>query len=51
MHQLKWTKEEGKTYLLAQYQKKSRLLLTDAEILEFRDFLQQKIKLINQSAS
>ena len=42
MKQLNWTKEDGKNYLLTHYQKKSRLLLSDGEIIEFRDYLQQE---------
>jgi hypothetical protein len=43
MEQLNWTKEDGQAYLLVNYRKKSRLLLTDEEILEFRATLQEKV--------
>ena len=43
MKQLNWTTEDGQNYLVTHYRKKSRILLSDAEILEFRDMLQQKV--------
>lgn len=39
---LGWTQEDGKKYLLATYGKKSRHLLSDAELIEFLHYLQQQ---------
>lgn len=39
---LQWTQEQGKQYLLATYGKRSRQLLTDGELLEFLEYLQQQ---------
>lgn len=39
---LQWTQEQGKEYLLATYGKRSRQLLTDGELLEFLEHLQQQ---------
>ncbi len=41
--QLKWTPEQGREYLQQKYGKRSRLQLTDTEILEFIDYLQGKL--------
>lgn len=44
-----WSQEDGKQYLLAKYGKKSRHLLTDEQVLEFRQYLidltQRKLRL------
>ncbi|MBL1200771.1 MAG: hypothetical protein RMY62_018565 [Nostoc sp. ZfuVER08] len=45
--QLNWTPEQGREYLQQKYGKRSRLQLTDTEILEFIDYL--KLKLIQNS--
>lgn len=47
MKQVNWTKKDGEAYLLTNYKKRSRLLLSDEEILEFRDMLQQKVNNIS----
>jgi hypothetical protein len=51
MKQLNWTKEDGQAHLLINYGKKSRLLLTDEEILEFKETLQQKVTKMLKSVS
>ncbi|MFN6513188.1 MAG: hypothetical protein RMY29_001635 [Nostoc sp. CreGUA01] len=43
--QLNWTPEQGREYLQQKYGKRSRLQLTDTEILEFIDYLQGKLAL------
>ena len=42
MERLAWTKEQGKDYLLKTYGKKSRHLLSDQELLEFLNYLQNQ---------
>jgi hypothetical protein len=42
MERLAWTKEQGKDYLLRTYGKKSRHLLSDAELLEFLSYLKSQ---------
>ncbi|VEP15723.1 Phage/plasmid primase, P4 family, C-terminal domain (fragment) [Hyella patelloides LEGE 07179] len=39
MKRLGWSKEQGRQYLMERYNKKSRLHLTDEELLEFWDYL------------
>lgn len=41
--QLNWTPEQGREYLQQKYGKRSRLQLTDTEILDFIDYLQAKL--------
>ncbi|MCC5667245.1 hypothetical protein LC653_26000 [Nostoc sp. CHAB 5784] len=41
--QLNWTPEQGREYLQQKYGKRSRLQLTDREILDFIDYLQAKL--------
>ncbi|MEH1831888.1 MAG: hypothetical protein V7L29_07405 [Nostoc sp.] len=41
--QLNWTPEQGKEYLQQKYGKRSRLELTDVEILEFIDYLKLQL--------
>lgn len=43
LSQLNWTPEQGKGYLQQRYGKRSRLQLTDAEILEFIDYLKLQL--------
>ena len=40
MKRLNWTKEQGRDYLISTYGKKSRLHLTDEELLEFWRYLE-----------
>lgn len=40
MKRLNWTKEQGRDYLLSTYGKRSRLHLTDEELLEFWHYLE-----------
>jgi hypothetical protein len=40
LKRLNWTQEQGRDYLLATYGKKSRLHLSDAELLEFLNYLE-----------
>lgn len=42
MKRLGWTKEHGRNHLLATYGKRSRPRLTDAELLEFLDYLKSQ---------
>ena len=44
MQTLKWSAKRGKEYLIKRYGKSSRLHLTDAELIEFRNYLESKIK-------
>jgi hypothetical protein len=39
MKRLAWTTEKGREYLISSYGKKSRLLLTNEELLEFYNYL------------
>jgi len=39
MARLKWTKEQGRDYLIEKYNKRSRQLLTDEELLDFLSHL------------
>jgi hypothetical protein len=39
LKRLGWTKEQGRDYLLENYGKRSRLMLTDVELLEFLQYL------------
>lgn len=41
--QLNWTPEQGREYLQQKYGKRSRLQLTDTQILDFIDYLQAKL--------
>ncbi|MEH2138920.1 hypothetical protein [Nostoc sp.] len=41
--QLNWTPEQGREYLQQKYGKRSRLQLTDTEILDFIDYLKLKL--------
>ncbi|MDZ8077841.1 MAG: hypothetical protein RMX35_01870 [Nostoc sp. DcaGUA01] len=41
--QLNWSPEQGREYLQQRYGKRSRLQLTDTEILEFIDYLEGKL--------
>ncbi|MHC0065956.1 hypothetical protein ACWATR_24130 [Nostoc sp. UIC 10890] len=41
--QLNWTPEQGREYLQQRYGKRSRLQLTDTEILEFIDYLKLQL--------
>ena len=40
MKRLSWTREQGRDYLLSTYGKRSRLHLTDPELLEFLEYLE-----------
>ena len=40
MKRLSWTKEQGRDYLLSTYGKRSRLHLSDPELLEFLEYLE-----------
>ncbi len=42
LKRLGWTQEHGKKYLVATYGKKSRHLLSDEELIEFLNYLQQQ---------
>nr|MDJ0747302.1 VapE family protein [Xenococcaceae cyanobacterium MO_167.B27] len=44
MKRLGWSKKQGKQYLIKRYGKTSRLHLTDAELIEFRNFLKSKVQ-------
>ncbi len=41
MERIKWTKEQGKEYLIQKYNKHSRQLLSDEELLEFLIYLSE----------
>nr|WP_256874546.1 hypothetical protein [Nostoc sp. C057] len=41
--QLNWTPEQGREYLQQRYGKRSRLQLTDTEILDFIDYLKLQL--------
>ncbi|MFN6540933.1 MAG: hypothetical protein RM021_031955 [Nostoc sp. EkiNYC01] len=41
--QLNWTPEQGREYLQQKYGKRSRLQLTDTEILDFINYLEEKL--------
>ena len=43
MQRLGWSAKRGKDYLIKRYGKSSRLHLTDAELIEFRDYLESKV--------
>ena len=42
MKRLGWSKKQGKQYLIKRYGKTSRLHLTDAELIEFNNFLKKQ---------
>ena len=42
MKRLGWSQKRGRDYLIKRYGKSSRLQLTDAELIEFRDYLKTK---------
>ena len=44
MERLGWSQKRGKEYLIKRYAKSYRLHLTDAELIEFSDFLKNKVK-------
>ncbi len=44
MNRLGWSEKQRKDYLIKRYKKSSRLHLTDAELIEFSNFLKSKIK-------
>ena len=44
MKRLGWSEKQGKEYLIKRYGKSSRLHLTDGELIEFSDFLKNKVK-------
>ncbi len=44
MKKLGWSKKQGKQYLIKRYSKTSRLHLTDAELIEFSNFLKSKVQ-------
>ncbi|MDJ0682669.1 MAG: hypothetical protein QNJ18_22750 [Xenococcaceae cyanobacterium MO_167.B52] len=44
MKRLGWSERQGKEYLIKKYGKSSRLHLTDAQLIEFNNFLKSKIK-------
>ncbi len=44
MKRLGWSKKQGKQYLIKRYGKTSRLHLTDAELIEFSNFLKSKVQ-------
>ncbi len=44
MKRLGWSKKQGKQYLIKRYSKTSRLHLTDAELIEFSNFLKSKVQ-------
>lgn len=41
--QLNWSPDQGREYLQQKYGKRSRLLLTDTELLEFIDYLEREL--------
>ncbi len=43
MKRLGWSKKQGKQYLIKRYGKTSRIHLTDAELIEFNNFLRNKV--------
>ena len=42
MKRIQWSKKQGKQYLIKRYDKTSRLHLTDAELIEFSEFLKKQ---------
>ncbi len=42
MKRLGWSKKQGRQYLIKRYGKTSRFHLTDAELIEFNNFLKNK---------
>ena len=44
MKRLGWSKKQGKQYLIKRYGKTSRLHLTDAELIEFSNYLKSKVQ-------
>ncbi len=44
MKKLGWSKKQGKQYLIKRYGKTSRLHLTDAELIEFSNYLKSKVQ-------
>ncbi len=44
MKRIQWSKKQGKQYLIQRYGKSSRLHLTDAELIEFSNFLKSKVQ-------
>ncbi len=44
MKRLGWSEKQGKEYLIKRYGKSSRLQLTDGELIEFNNFLKNKVK-------
>ena len=42
MARVSWTKEQGRDYLIEKYNKRSRQLLSDAELLDFLHYLEQQ---------
>ncbi len=42
MQRLGWSQEKGRDYLVKTYGVKSRLYLTDEQLIEFRDYLKNK---------
>ena len=46
MKRLGWSKKQGKQYLIKRYGKTSRLHLTDAELIEFSNYLKSKVNKI-----
>ncbi|MDJ0536927.1 MAG: DUF3854 domain-containing protein, partial [Xenococcaceae cyanobacterium MO_207.B15] len=43
MKRLGWSKKQGKQYLIKRYGKTSRIHLTDAELIEFNNFLRKQV--------
>jgi hypothetical protein len=42
MHRLGWTAEQGREYLIKNYGKRSRFLLTEKELLDFLRYLESQ---------
>ena len=42
MHRLGWTTEQGREYLIKNYGKRSRFLLTQEELLDFLRYLESQ---------
>ncbi|MDJ0534987.1 MAG: hypothetical protein QNJ70_21315 [Xenococcaceae cyanobacterium MO_207.B15] len=43
MKRIQWSKKQGKQYLIQRYGKTSRIHLTDAELIEFNNFLKKQV--------
>ncbi len=47
MKRIQWSKKQGRQYLIKRYGKSSRLHLTDAELIEFSNYLKNKVDKIS----